>query len=238
MKSRIVHTKMWEDEYFSNLSRASKLLFIYLITNSRINLIGTFEISDRVIIFDTGLNSKELEDAKTELFPKVKFFNGWVYVLNAERLGGYKGGKNETAKENEWDKIPKDIINALVKGNHDRVSEKEDRVSGILDTPINHKSEIRKDKYASQDYFRTLKDSEEELEDLTNSFTCTKLQVLNKAEDFLDYCISNGKRYKNYKSALRNALSKDYGRRVTKDKIPKSTERYDRLGNVIGGEGK
>ena len=103
---------------------------------------------------------------------------------------------------------------------------------------INQKSEIRNKKYTSQDYFRTLKDNEEELEDLTNNFTCTRLQVLDKAEDFLDYCISNGKRYKNYKSALRNALSKDYGRRVTKDKMPKSTKKYDRQGNVIGGENK
>jgi len=142
MKTRIVHTRMWEDEYFCNLSRASKLLFIYLITNSRINLVGVFEVSDRVIMFDTGLNSKELEESKKELFPKVRFFDGWAYLPNAQKLGGYKGGKNEIAIDKEWESVPTRVVEALTKTDHYTLSRKGDTLSSISDTPINHKPEI------------------------------------------------------------------------------------------------
>jgi hypothetical protein len=141
VKTRIIHTKIWEDDFFVNLSRASKLLFVYLISNSRINLSGFFELPDRVITFDTGLTNKELEDSKKELIPKAVFYKGWVYIKNAQHLGGYKGEKNDKASKNEKSLIPSDIQEYCY-----RVSKNNDRVFEVSDTSINHKSEIRNQK--------------------------------------------------------------------------------------------
>ena len=38
MKTRIVHTKIWQDDYFVNLSFQEKVLFLYLISNEYIML--------------------------------------------------------------------------------------------------------------------------------------------------------------------------------------------------------
>ena len=132
MKTRIVWTKVWEDEFFANLNQSAKILFLYLITNSRVNLCGCYEISDRVILFDTHISAEELETAKKELAPKAKFCKGWVFLPNSLRFGGYSGPKNEVALEKEVSAIPKEIRHTLSipygYGRH---------------TPRNKKSEIR-----------------------------------------------------------------------------------------------
>ena len=113
MKTRIIHTKYWEDEKVSSLQRDAKLLFIYLLTNSRINLFGVYELSDRIMCFDTGLNEEELSIAKEELQDtfRVIFYDGWVYVANAEKHSKYTGEKNETAKARDAELIPDEVAN-------------------------------------------------------------------------------------------------------------------------------
>lgn len=142
MKTRIVHTRIWEDDYFAKLSEPAKIVFLYLITNHRINLIGLYELPDRVLVFDTGISADSLESIKAELFPKAVFYEGWVYLPNAERLGGYRGEKNDNAKEREWNSVPEVIKNTITTMKSYRVSCSQDTVSEYSDTPINHKSEI------------------------------------------------------------------------------------------------
>lgn len=48
---------------------------------------------------------------------------------------------------------------------------------------------------------------------LTGRFSCTTSQVLEKADDLLNYCKSKGKVYRDYNALLVNALKKDYGLR-------------------------
>ena len=110
MEFRTLYTKLWRDEWYGNLSRAGKLLFIYCITNPAINQIGIYDVSDRVIMFDTGLNAKELEDAKQELSPKVVFYKGWVKVRNALKYSNFKGESNQKAQEKELNLVPDEIL--------------------------------------------------------------------------------------------------------------------------------
>jgi hypothetical protein len=139
MKTRIVHTRIWEDEFFIALSQEAKLLFLYLITNQRINLVGCYQVADRILCFDIGLSPDGLSKAKTELGNKVKFAGNWVYIPNAAKLGGYSGKRNEIAFIREFSNIPQSVIDYL---GLDTVSINPDTLSPNLDTPINHKSEI------------------------------------------------------------------------------------------------
>lgn len=54
---------------------------------------------------------------------------------------------------------------------------------------------------------------DDDLKELTTTFNCSKTQIKNKGEDLFNYCKAKGKVYKDYKALLRNALSKDFGRR-------------------------
>lgn len=113
MKTRIVHTKVWRDEWFANLSQEAKLLWLYLITNEKINICGIYEITDREINFDTGI--KITDSLKEELKPKALFFKNWVFIPNVDKYNKYRNAPtNQKSFETEISNIPEDIIEHIL----------------------------------------------------------------------------------------------------------------------------
>lgn len=55
-----------------------------------------------------------------------------------------------------------------------------------------------------------LKIPKEDLEEFLEKFNATPDQIKSKADDLNNYCLAKGKRYKNYKAFLLNALKKDF----------------------------
>lgn len=115
MKTRIIHTKIWRDGYFSELNRTEKLLFIYLITNPYIGLSGIYELPDKYIKIELGLSQKELDKtkAKFEKDKKFKFYKSYVIVINVNRYQAFIGEKNERAKEKELELLPTEVLDTL-----------------------------------------------------------------------------------------------------------------------------
>lgn len=112
MKTRIIHTKFWQDDYIGGLTIAQKLFFNYLLTNPHAGLCEMYELSDRLIVFETGISSKEIEIAKKkfEKDGRFVFYQGWVKVLNYEKYKPYFGEKNEVARQKECALVPKKIL--------------------------------------------------------------------------------------------------------------------------------
>lgn len=89
-----------------------------------------------------------------------------------------------------------------------QVSSNEDQKKKILKKKREGESTPKKSfKYLSQI-------PEEDLNEFEENYNASKSQVIGKAEDLKNYCESHGKRYKNYKSFLANALKKDFGKRT------------------------
>jgi hypothetical protein len=202
MKTRIVYTKIWQDDWFSSLSRCSKILFLYLITNQDICMTGYYELSDRVIIFHTGLNQAELEVAKKDLKDKVRFYQGWVNVINSERYNSFRGEKNNTAVEREIRGIPKDIKTALDEAKDDRVSipnvySSDTSIISNHNNNINNKPSNKGSTYSSLESL-----TPDIIKDVSDFYHVPSSAVQKLKEQMELYCESNGKTYKNYKSAL------------------------------------
>lgn len=140
MKTRVVHSKIWLDNWFSSLSKEGKVLFLYCITNAYISHTGFYELPDRVKMFETGLDKDELEEAKNEIQDKVRFYEDWVYVVNAVKYSEYKGPKNEAAKAKELLSVPLEIKNVLTKPKQHRVSI---GYTYPIDTTKDQRSEIK-----------------------------------------------------------------------------------------------
>jgi len=139
MKTRIVHTKVWRDEWFVNLSQEAKFLWLYLITNDKINISGIYEITDREIKFDTGIEITE--SIKEELKPKALFFKNWVFIPNVDKYNKYRNAPtNQKAFETEMSNIPDDIIEHILSDTSMYTSI---YTHPILQEIINNKSEIR-----------------------------------------------------------------------------------------------
>ena len=228
MKTRIIWTKIWEDSWFSSLSNNGQKLFLYLITNFRINMCGCYEINDRIIISDTKIKSLEL--AKKELSPKVRFSNDWVYIVNAEGYGGYRGPKNVKVIEREISEIPLKIKDTLEYGKSYSVSIGYPESDQTLDTPINHKSEIInnnitnkvnnniiKEKKIKEKKYSSITDiTEDDLKDLSFELNIDYGIVKECLIRMNDWCRASGKHYLNYKSALRNWVKTDLERKGIK----------------------
>lgn len=78
---------------------------------------------------------------------------------------------------------------------------------------------IREDKKeASLSFLKEI--PKEVIDEFLEKFKVEKANIITKANALHDYCEAKGKRYKNYKSFLANALRKDFGERPPKKKKP------------------
>lgn len=58
---RQIHTLMWKDPWFLDLEADAKLLFIYLFSNEQACLAGIYNLSVKVIAFETDLDRERIE---------------------------------------------------------------------------------------------------------------------------------------------------------------------------------
>ena len=112
MKTRLLETKFWKDAYIVELTIEQRLLYIYLLTNERVNIIHCYEISDREILFDTGIDRGILTPSKTQFQKdgKFSFYKDYVFLINACKYESYIGEKNDNAKLKLYKQMPSDVF--------------------------------------------------------------------------------------------------------------------------------
>lgn len=101
---RQIHTKIWKDGWFIELSDQEKLLFIYLFSNERASIAGLYELALRVICFETGLDKRTVEAAlaKFSKAGKAHYENGIVWVVNLRKY-------NENSSPKVTARLSKDL---------------------------------------------------------------------------------------------------------------------------------
>ncbi len=70
MANRYTNTDKWVDNWFSELSPLSKLLFMYLC--DQCDIAGFLEVNIKTIAFELGTDRKSIEKAFVELCPDDK----------------------------------------------------------------------------------------------------------------------------------------------------------------------
>ena len=92
---RQIHTQIWRDNWFLDLEPDEKLLFIYLFSNDSTNLAGIYEIHQRVIELETGLDKKRIEEIlnRFEREGKVHYQDGIVWMVNMRKYHSNAGEK-------------------------------------------------------------------------------------------------------------------------------------------------
>lgn len=89
---RQVHTIIWDDDWFIELSPEEKVVWFWLITNRRASVSGLYELSYGVVARETAL-SKELVIKSIDKFQeqkKVIVDDGWIWVINLRRYNDSK----------------------------------------------------------------------------------------------------------------------------------------------------
>lgn len=214
MKTRIIQTRFWDDEFISDCSLFTQHLYIYLLTSQYINICGVFQLPIKKILYETKLTEKQFEIAEQELSQadKVYFFKGWVFVKNAMKNNNYiKSSSNQKAYEKELSRVSDDVRSFFD-------STVGSTVYSTSTVTINNKQEIRERDSTvgstvkiSQRKALPLTDSE--IQELATSLNKTPAKIKTLYEKILDYELSTGKSYKDYKATIRNWLRMEYERR-------------------------
>ena len=70
-KYRQVHISFWQDPFIEELEPMQKYFYLYFMTNSKTTQCECFEISNKLIKYETGLSQKEIKEF-IELFTENK----------------------------------------------------------------------------------------------------------------------------------------------------------------------
>lgn len=85
MTERGIQTEMWDsDEWFQDLNRDQRYLFLYLWTNNHCKQAGIYHITLSTIAFEAKFSKEELPKLLVSLAPKVKWFReeSLIWVKN------------------------------------------------------------------------------------------------------------------------------------------------------------
>jgi len=220
VKTRIIQTRFWQDTFIDTLDYKAKLLFIYLLSNYRVELTGAYELPISHMALETGLPISDVETALTAISTKVGYIQGYVIIFNHKKYQDYsKGNENQQrAFARELDNLP-DLVEEALNRDFQLVDNQLPTSypsSSQLDinkkTEIrNKKTEIRKEQEFSKKYFK--ENWGQILAECKTEFSSNSLyedkDFDRVMQEFLEGIEIKDYRYKNYRLAylkwLRNS---------------------------------
>ncbi len=109
-KLRSVSTAFWSDPFIEDLTPVQKLLFLYLITNEKTNMLGIYENSIKKISFETGIKKDDVLNALKafESVGKVKYINNYIILVNYMKHQNYNPNMKKSAID-IYNNLPNDL---------------------------------------------------------------------------------------------------------------------------------
>jgi hypothetical protein len=220
VKTRIIQTRFWKDEYVKQLSTEEKLVFLFLLSNETVNLVGTYQVYPQEIALWCDISVQKATQCLEKFTEDRKFFykNGWIKIINYEKYQNYGGGTQQKAYEKELEQIPEYMHQHSLDTSID--TNINTSIDGSMDTTYNteirnKKSEIRNKKQESEEKIgkniNTLSkfiSSKQEI--LTKSLDLYPDKNCTKAiEDFIEYCEIKSPKYSKYDLAFLRWVRED-----------------------------
>lgn len=109
-KLRSISTSFWSDPFIEELTPTHKLLFIYLITNDKTNMLGIYENSVKKMAFETGIEKKDVVNGLKafERLGKVQHKNNYVILTNYMKHQNFNTNMKKSAID-IYNKLPKEL---------------------------------------------------------------------------------------------------------------------------------
>ena len=107
---RSISTSIWSDPFFEDLSPSDKLIFVYLITNEKTNMLGIYECSEKKISFETGIDSDTVKMGlkRFERVKKISRVANYIILLNFMKHQKYNTNMKKSALSTYGD-LPNDL---------------------------------------------------------------------------------------------------------------------------------
>lgn len=137
-KLRSISTLFWSDPYIEELTASEKLLFLYLITNEKTNMLGIYEASVSKISFETSIPKETVRKGleRFESDKKVRYIGNYVLVINYMKHQNYNPNMMKSAID-VYNNLPEEL---KIKG----VTISKDNPLKGFETLRNHYGMVRK----------------------------------------------------------------------------------------------
>lgn len=168
-KLRSVSTAFWSDPLIEELKPNEKLLFLYLITNEKTNMLGIYESSSKKMSFETGIPIKDIETILKALegLNRIKRLGNWVLLTNFLKHQNYNPNMKKSAIA-IFNNLPNELgFNKLVIEN-ETIEQGFERVSKALGMVRKYEVELE---YESEEEIK----DEKEIEKIHTSFAHLKI---------------------------------------------------------------
>lgn len=214
---RSVSTAFWSDPLVEELNPHEKLLYLYLITNEKTNMLGIYENSAKKTAFETGLTTAQVEAIykRFEELGRIRRLNGWLMVLNFAKHQNYNTNMKKSAIDC-YLALPEELQNTDLEIDRDNPTEGFERILKHLGMVRNPSATVRKVEVEYEvEEERELEAAKADKKIATiASFERHKDDLILQAKDkypnknvaaafadMFEYCKINGKRYADYKLA-------------------------------------
>ena len=109
-KLRSINTAFWSDTWVEDLEPQLKLLFLYLVTNEKTNMLGIYEASKKKISFETGLDLETISNGLKafESVNKVKYKKNHIILVNYIKHQKYNTNMKKSAID-IYNSLPNDL---------------------------------------------------------------------------------------------------------------------------------
>lgn len=213
---RMIYAQLAENKNFASMSDKAQKTYIFLI----------------VLADDDGRLKGDSEWLRIKIFPydvkvTVQHLKSYLQeIVKAKLVIWYKDGDNYYIQHPNWTKFQ--ILRADRKKESDIPPPDDNQMSTKRVRKLS-KDKIREEKEENSiSYLQKI--PEKDLQELYERFDGSKKAIQSKAEDLFNYCEGHGKKYRNYKAMLLNALKKDFPERKKPTPAPeeKPEEESDR----------
>ena len=105
---RQIHTSIWDDEWFCQLSSDAKIVFIWLFSNRRAAVSGLYQFTEFICSRETGLPIDNVKNAIKYLIDAKKIYveGDWVWVKNLRKYNYYKNDNADKRIQKDLDQLP------------------------------------------------------------------------------------------------------------------------------------
>jgi len=179
-KLRSVSTKIWSDTWFEDLTPNQKLLFIYLITNEKTNMLGIYEVSFKKISFETGIQRSEVEKA-IKIFEEagpVRYEHNHIILTKFLKHQNFNTNMKKSAID-VYNELPKELKDKGLNLSKETVTESFERLS-------NHLGMVRKIE-VEYEYELEVEKEEEEEEEKKEVYFLDDVLLNEKFEEFIKF---------------------------------------------------
>lgn len=144
-KLRSVSTYFWSDPFVEELNSLEKLLFLYLITNDKTNMLGIYESTEKKIAFETGIEISKVKTIllKFESASKIKRVGNYFVLINFMKNQNYNLNMKKSAID-FYNTLPNDLKISNLQIDKSNVLEGFETVRKALGTVSNHYGTVRK----------------------------------------------------------------------------------------------